>query len=211
MAYDLEVQEQLAEIKAWWAQYGRLLIVGVFGGLLVIGSVYGWRYYRNTQAVSAATLFEQQQRAERASDHKKVRDIAAQIVDHYGSTGYAMLAALSGAKSDFDTGDLAAAKQRLQWVMDNAKDQETVDIARLRLARVLFDEKNYADALKQLEVKPLDSFIGLYADLRGDVLAAQGKRAEARTAYQVAFDKSDAASSLRQILQLKLDATGESK
>lgn len=211
MAYDLEEQEQLAEFKAWWTQYGRLLIVGVLGGLLVIGSVYGWRYYRNTQAVSAATLFEQQQRAERASDHKKVRDIATQIVDHYGATAYAALAALAGAKSDFDTGDLAAAKQRLQWVMDNAKDQETVDIARLRLARVLFDEKNSADALKQLEVKPVDSFIGLYADLKGDVLAAQGKRAEAHAAYQVAFDKSDAASPLRQILQLKLDATGESK
>ncbi len=211
MAYDLEEQEQLAEIKAWWAQYGKLVIVGVIGGLLVIGSVYGWRYYRNTQALSAATLFEQQQRAERASDHKKVRDVAAQIVDHYGGTAYAVLAALAGAKSDFDTGDLATAKLRLQWVMDNAKDQETVDIARLRLARVLFDEKNSADALKQLEVKPVDSFIGLYTDLKGDVLAAQGKRAEARAAYQVAFDKSDAASPLQQILQLKLDATGESK
>ena len=86
-----------------------------------------------------------------------------------------------------------------------------VDIARLRLARVLFDEKNSADALKLLEIKPVDSFIGLYADLKGDVLAAQGKRAEARAAYQVAFDKSDAASPLQQILQLKLDATGESK
>lgn len=211
MAYDLEEQEQLAEIKAWWAQYGRLLIVGVIGGLLVIGSVHGWRYYHNTQAIAAATLFDQQQRAERASDHKKVRDIATQMVDHYGSTGYAVLGALLAAKSDFDTGDLAAAKLRLQWVMDNAKDQETVDIARLRLARILFDEKNSAGALKQLEVKPVDSFIGLYADLKGDVLSAQGKRAEARAAYQVALDKSDTASPLRQILQLKLDATGEAK
>lgn len=211
MAYDLEEQEQLAEIKAWWAQYGKLVIVGVIGVLLVIGGAQGWRYYRDTQAASAASLFEQQQRAERASDHKKVRDIATQLVDNFGSTGYAVLAALAGAKSDFDTGDLTAAKLRLQWVMDNAKDQETIDIARLRLARVLFDEKKSADALKLLEVKPLDSFAGLYADLKGDVLAAQGKRAEARAAYQVAFDKSDAASSLRQILQLKLDATGESK
>lgn len=211
MAYDLEEQEQLAEIKAWWAQYGKLVIVGIIGGVLVIGGMQGWRYYRDTQAASAATLFEQQQRAERASDHKKVRDIAAQIVENYGATAYAVLAALAGAKSDFDTGDLAAAKQRLQWVMANAKDQETGDIARLRLARVLFDEKNTAEALKLLEVKPVDSFTGLYADLKGDVLAAQGKRAEARAAYQVALDKSDAASPLRQILQLKLDAMGEAK
>ncbi len=211
MAYDLEEQEQLAEIKAWWAHYGRLIIVGIIGGVLVIGGTQGWRHYRNTQAVSAAALFEQQQRAERASDHKKVRDIAAQIVENYGSTAYAVLAALASAKSDFDTGDLAAAKQRLQWVMANAKDQETGDIARLRLARVLLDEKNYTDALKLLEAKPVDSFSGLYADLKGDVLAAQGKRSEARIAYQAAFDKSDAASPLQQILQLKLDAMGEVK
>lgn len=211
MAYDLEEQEQLAEMKAWWKQYGKLIIVGVVGGLLVIGGVYGWRYYQNSQALGAANLFEQQQRAERASDHKKVRGIAEQIVNHYGSTAYAALAALAGAKSDFETGDLAAAKQRLQWVMDNAKDQETRDIARLRLARVLFDEKNYAEALKQLNIKPVDSFTGLYADLQGDVLTAQGKRSEAHAAYQVALDKSDAASPLRQILQLKIDATGESK
>jgi len=40
---------------------------------------------------------------------------------------------------------------------------------------------------------------------------ATGKRAEARAAYQLAMDKSDAASPLRQIIQLKLDALGESK
>ena len=34
---------------------------------------------------------------------------------------------------------------------------------------------------------------------------------EARAAYQVALDKSDAASPLRQIIQLKLDAVGETK
>lgn len=211
MAYDLEEQEQLATIKAWWAQYGRLVIVTVVGGLLVVGGIRGWHYYRNSQATSAVALFEQQQRAERASDHKKVRDIATQIVDKYGATAYAPIAALAAAKSAFDTGDLAAAKTRLQWVIDNASEEEARDVARLRLARVLFDEKNMAEALKLLEIKHGDSFNGLYADLKGDVLAAQGKRQEARAAYQLALDKSDAASSMRQIIQLKIDALGDAK
>ncbi len=211
MAYDLEEQEQLATIKGWWAEYGRLVIVTVVGSLLVVGGIRGWHYYRNSQATSAVALFEQQQRAERASDHKKVRDIATQIVDKYGATPYATIAALSAAKSDFDTGDLATAKTRLQWVIDNASEEEARDVARLRLARVLFDEKNMAEALKLLEIKHGDSFNGLYADLKGDVLAAQGKRQEARAAYLLALDKSDAASSMRQIIQLKLDALGDSK
>jgi predicted negative regulator of RcsB-dependent stress response len=211
MAYDLEEQEQLAAIKSWWSQYGKLVMVTVVAALLVVGGIRGWYYYRNTQAASALTLFDQMQRAERASDQKKVRDIAAQIVDKYASTQYATLASLAAAKSNFDTGDLPAAKTQLQWVIDNGKEAEARDVARLRLARVLLDEKNPAEALKLLETKHGDSFAGLYADVKGDALLAGGKRAEARAAYQVALEKSDAASPTRQIVQLKLDALGETK
>ena len=211
MAYDLEEQEQLAAIKSWWSQYGKLAMVTVVAALLVVGGIRGWYYYRNTQAASALTLFDQMQRAERASDQKKVRDIAAQIVDKYASTQYATLASLAAAKSNFDTGDLPAAKTQLQWVIDNGKEAEARDVARLRLARVLLDEKNPAEALKLLETKHGDSFAGLYADVKGDALLAGGKRVEAHAAYQVALEKSDAASPTRQIVQLKLDALGETK
>ena len=211
MAYDLEEQEQLAAIKGWWAQYGRLVVVTVVGAVLVVGGIRGWHYYKTSQSAAAVALFAQLQGAERANDHKKVRDIAAQIVEHYGSTPYAALAALAAAKSDFDTGDLPAAKLRLQWTMDNAKEDETRDLARLRLARLLVDEKKPDEALKLLETAHGATFDGLYADVKGDVLMAQGKRQEARAAYQLALDKSDAASPLRQILQLKLDAVGGGK
>jgi predicted negative regulator of RcsB-dependent stress response len=211
MAYDLEEQEQLSALKAWWQQYGKLVIITVVGAALAIAGVRGWHYYKNQQASSAAVLFDQLLRAESGNDHKKVRDIAAQIVDNYGSTQYATLGALSAARSDFETGDLPAAKKRLQWVIEKAKEEEVRDVARLRLARVLLDEKNPAEALKQLETKHGESFTGLYAELKGDALIASGKPAEARAAYQTAFDKSDAASPSRQILQLKLDALGEAK
>ena len=121
------------------------------------------------------------------------------------------LASLAAAKSNFDTGDLPAAKTQLQWVIDNGKEAEARDVARLRLARVLLDEKNPAEALKLLETKHGDSFAGLYADVKGDALLAGGKRVEAHAAYQVALEKSDAASPTRQIVQLKLDALGETK
>lgn len=211
MAYDLEEQEQLSALKAWWQQYGKLVIVTVVGGALVVAGIRGWHYYKDSQASASGVLFDQLQRAERTADHKKVRDIAAQITDKYGSTQYATLAALSAAKSDFETGDLPAAKKRLQWVVDNAREDEVRDVARLRLARILLDEKNAAEALKLLEAKHGESFAGLYADVKGDALLAAGKKAEARAAYQAAFDKSDAASPARQILQLKLDSLGEAK
>ena len=211
MAYNLEEQEQLDAIKAWWERYGRLVVIAIVGAIVAIGGVQGWRYYRATQATAAAALFDQLQRAERGNDAKKIREISAQIMQNYTSSGYAALAALAAARNDFDTGDLAAAKARLQWVIDNAADQETRDVARLRLARILFDDKKLEEALQQLAVKPVDSFSGLYADLRGDILATQGKKDDARTAYRSALEKSDPASPLQQILQLKLDALGEGK
>jgi len=211
MAYDLQEQEQLDELKAWWRDYGRLVLLGVLLGALVIAAFQGWRYYRHSQSLAAVALYEQLEQAERAGDRKKVRDIAGNIVAQYASTPYAGFAALSAARASFEAGDLAEAKARLTWVIENARRDELRDVARLRLAGVLLDEKGYDEALKLLEAKPAESMTALYADLRGDVLLAQGKHADARNAYQLALDRSEAGSPYRSTLQLKLDSLGESK
>lgn len=211
MALDLEEQEQIAALKAWWKDYGNLVVAGAAACALSLAGWQGWRYYQSSQAIGAATVYEQLERAERAGDRKKVRDIAAQITGKYGSTPYGAFAALSAARASFDTGDLAGAKSQLQWVIDNVKEDEIRDVARLRLAGVLLDEKNAAEALKLVEVKPVESMTGLYADFKGDILLAQGKRAEARNAYQLALDRSEAGSPYRATLQLKLDSLGEAK
>ena len=209
MAYDLEEQEQIATLKSWWNQHGNLVTIVATAALLTIAGIQGWRYYRHHQSVAAVTLYEQMERAERGADYKKVRDIAAQIVDKYGSTPYAIMAALASAKAAFTSGDLAAAKAQLNWVMEHGREAEIKDLARLRLAGVLLDEKKYDEALNLLEGKPVESMTGLYADLKGDILAAQGKIAEARNAYQLALDKSESGSTYRAVIQLKLDALGE--
>src|SRR5262249_61068107 len=118
-------------------------------------------------------------------------------------------AAAGGAKGAFTGGGLAAAKEQLGWTMEGAREEEIKALGRLGPAGVLLDEKKYDEALKLLETKPVESMTGLYADLRGDVLAAQGKNAEARSAYQLALDKSDSGSTYRAVVQLKLDALGD--
>jgi predicted negative regulator of RcsB-dependent stress response len=209
--YDLEEQEQIAEIKAWWKQYGGLVLLVVTAALLTLAGMRGWSYYQTRQGVEAGELYAQLQGAVGANDAKKVQDIAAVITDRYKRTGYAAFAALAAARAAADTGDRAAAKARLQWVVDNGRDDEIKDMARLRLATVLFDDKNYDEALKLLDAKHLDTYTALYADLKGDVLTAQGKLQEARAAYQVALDKSDSRSGYRALVQVKLDALGAAK
>ena len=211
MAYDLQEQEHLEAIKGWWERYGRLVMVVVIACLLMIAAFQGWRYYRHQQSLSAVTLYEQMAQAERVNEHKKVRDIAAQITDKYARTPYAAMAALSAARAGFETGDLATAKAQLQWVIDNAREEEMREVARLRLAGVLLDEKKYDEALALVNGAHSAPFGALYADMRGDILLAQGKRGEARSAYQQALEKSDVKSPYRPMIQAKIDALGEAK
>ena len=211
MAYDLEEQEQIDALKGWWADNGKLVMLGVMACLLTIAGFQGWRYYRAHEIERAATLFMQLEQAERANDNKTVRDIAVQIIDKHARTQYAGMAALAAAKAGVMTGEIEDARKNLQWAVDKAREEEMRDVARLRLAGILLDEKKYDEALNVLSTKPADAYAPLYADLKGDVLAAQGKLAEARASYQAALEKSDAASRYRSIIELKLDALGEAK
>ena len=121
------------------------------------------------------------------------------------------MAALAAAKAGFDMSDLAYAKSQLQWVTANARSDEMKEVAKLRLSGVLLDEKNYAEALSTLDGKPSDAFAALFAERKGDILLAQGKNAEARTAYQAALEKSEQGTQFRRMLELKLDNLGEKK
>jgi predicted negative regulator of RcsB-dependent stress response len=211
MAYDLEEQEQIDALKAWWKEYGNLVVLAALACLLTIAGFQGWRYYKGQQLERSSALFAQLAEAERANDSKKVRDIAVQIVDKHGSTPYAGMAALAAAKAGFTTGEIEDAKKHLRWVVDKAREDEMREVARLRLAGILLDEKKYDEALKVLSAKPVEAYVALNADLKGDILAAQGKPVEARAAYQLALEKSDATSRYRPLIELKLDALGEPK
>ena len=209
--YDLEEQEQIDEIKAWWKQYRSLVLLVVAVAAITVSGIQGWRYHENKQGFEAGELYAQLQAAVSSNEPRKVQDIAAVIADRYARTGYAAYAALAAAKAAFDSGDTATARARLQWVVDNGRDDATRDIARLRLAGVLLDEKQYDDALKLLDTQHMEALSALYADLKGDVLMAQGKVGEARAAYQRALDKSEAKGTYRTLIQIKLDALGAPK
>ena len=209
--YDLQEQEQIDEIKAWWKQYRGLVLLVVAACAVTVSGYQGWQYYKNKQGTEAGELYTQLQAAAAGNDARKVQDIAAVIADKYPRTGYAAYSALAAAKAAFDGGDPATARARLQWVVDNARDDPTRDIARLRLAAVLLDLKQYDDAVKLVDAQHVEPFSALFADLKGDVLVAQGKLPEARAAYQLALDKSEAKSNYRTLIQIKLDALGSAK
>ena len=207
-ALDLQEQEQLAELKAWWARYGNLLLTSLIIIFLTIVGYNGWRYYQRSQALAAAAVFDQLQNAAASGDKAKAREISGVLLSNYGSTSFAPMGALITAKVQFEGGDIQTAKAQLQWVVDNSRDEELKHVARVRLAGVLLDEKRFDEGLKLLEATHPAHFDAVYADRRGDLLLAQGKSAEARGAWQEALAKLDNKTNLRGSVQLKLDLTG---
>jgi len=209
MAYDLEEQEQLASLKAWWNSYGNLTSWVLIAGLAAYSGWTGWNYYQRSQAAQASSLYDELQSAAIAKDNAKVQRAAGDMESRYGSTAYAQMGALAAAKTAFDATDLKAAKAQLQWVAEHG-EPEFKAIAKVRLAGVLLDEKSYDAALAALAGDVAPQFAGAVADRKGDILVAQNKLAEARTAYLAAYQATDSKNPGRQLIQLKLEAIGGS-
>jgi predicted negative regulator of RcsB-dependent stress response len=208
---DLHEQEQVDAVKAWWKENGKWLVAALVlaGGSFI--AVHGWQSWQGRQAQQAATLYASVVQQLGSDDPRRIDDAAQAVVDKFGSTVYAPRAQLLAAQASIQARDDARAKSQLQWVIGQASEEELQNVARLKLASLLLDEKNYGDALKLLDAKHPESFDGLYADLRGDVLLAQGRKDEARAAYKLALDKTDEKDSYRSLIQMKLDAVGGAK
>ncbi|PLZ02733.1 hypothetical protein CY652_09400 [Burkholderia sp. WAC0059] len=208
MSYHDE-QESIESFKAWWGQWGNVSTWVALVVLLALAAWNGWNYWQRHQAAGAAVLYDQVQQAATAGDQALMTRAATDMESRFSSTAYAQMSALAAAKTLYLAGDAAGAKAQLQWDIDHAKDDEFRQIAKLRLASLLLDEKAY-DAGLALLVQPASGpFKGVVADGRGDLLAAAGRRDEARAAYQLALENlPQGSASERQLIQFKLDALG---
>ena len=207
--YDLEEQEQIASLKTWWNMYGNLLTGVVTVACLVVIGWQGWNWYQRGQAAQAAAIYAVLEQAVVARDAQKVKAAAGELAEKFSATAYAALGALQAGKQSFESGDLKTAKAQLVWAAENGKD-EIKDIARLRLAAVLLDEKAYDEALKQLDAGHAAAFAARFQELKGDILGAQGKKVEALAAYKLAQIKSEGKTGVgSELLQQKIDSLGE--
>ncbi|SFM39682.1 tetratricopeptide repeat protein [Variovorax sp. OV329] len=205
---DLEEQEQLDQLKHFWNTYGTLITTVIVVLALAFASWNGWQYWQRSKAAGAAALYDELQRGAEAGDTARVERALADMKDKFGGTAYAQQAGLLAAKALHDKGSVDASRAALTWVAEKASDPGYQAIARLRLAGELMDSKSYDEALKQLAVAVPKEFEALVADRKGDIYLAQGKRDEAKAAYQQAWSGFEAGSDYRRLVEIKLNAVG---
>src|SRR5690554_2400316 len=209
MAYDLEEQEKLDALRAWWDRYGTLCAILIFVVVAAIVGWRGWQWYQGHQASQAMGYFEALEGAARQQGEDAVARIKAAsttLRSEFAESGYTPRGVLLAVQVLQARNDLDGAREQLEWLVKNNSDAALIPLARLRLAGVLLEQKQYDQALAQLSDAPA-SFAGLYADRQGDILAAQGKTDEARAAWEVALKALDG-DPVAQIVQLKIDALG---
>lgn len=217
-AYDLEEQEQISQLKAWWASYGNAVTAVL---LIAAVSVFGWQawtWYQRSQAAQASAILADVQKAVAGHDAKSASGRTGELIEKFPGTTQAALAVLTSAKLQAEADDAKTAKAQLGWAAERAGEPELRDVARLRLANLLLDDKAYEEALKLLEREPVASFAGRFDEMRGDIYAVQGKSSDAKKAYESSIARFDEmAKSMpagmvderqKTILQIKLESLG---
>jgi predicted negative regulator of RcsB-dependent stress response len=205
---DLEEQEQLDQLKHFWAQYGNLITWVLIAVLSAFAAWNAYQYWQRNQATQAAALFDELERVAKGNDTAKLDRVLGDMKDKFASTTYAQQAALLAAKVYFEAGKSDEAKSTLSWVADKSSDTGYQAIARLRMAGILLESKAYDEALKQLANTFPPDFAALVADRRGDVYLAQGKKTEAGAEFLQAYQSLDEGSEYRRLVEVKMAALG---
>lgn len=205
---DLQEQEQLDALKAFWKTWGNLITWVLIAVLGSYAAYNGWRWYEREQGMKAGAMFDELERAVQANDAERAQRVFNDLKQRFAGTAFAQQGGLATARLQLDKNQTDAARQTLAWVADNGAQDELKAVARLRLSGVLLDAKQPDEALKQLAQVQGKAFEALVADRRGDVLMQQGKSEEAKAAYQSAYKGLDERQVLRRLVEAKLTALG---
>ena len=206
--FDLDEQEQLDALQQFWRSYGRIVMAVVLAVVVGFGSTKWWEYQNRTEAQSASATFSKLEAVQTVEDIDLISSLSEEIISEYGDTYYADLARLNLAKTEIDVGNSDGAIKLLRGVVDDSRDSSLVALARLRLAALYVMTEQFDLAMSALDGDADAAMSGLFADIRGDIYAAQDLHDEARGAYQEALSLLQEGNPWADIVQIKIDSLG---
>ena len=200
----LSEKEQIEEIKQWFKENGPWL----FGGVaIVLAGYFGFNQYQAWQDRSgeaAAGIYLDIRQLVADDDRAGADAQLAVLAAEHANSPYLDQARLLIAEDNLIR-DPERAITELEAVVARDGDPGLVDIARLRLARVLAWQERYDEALATLNVPEPGAFAARYAEVRGDIHSAMGNREAAASAYTDALLGAANGSVDSEFIQLKLN------
>ncbi|MCJ8339224.1 MAG: tetratricopeptide repeat protein [Pseudomonadales bacterium] len=209
-------EEQLAAIKSWWKDNGKSLVIMI---AVAVAAVYGFKAWQKQQITANQNASAMYQRmitlavpaadADAEENLATSKHIAKSLKEEYQNSEYAKFASLLMAKIAVNSGDLNAAEQELDWVLNSEPKPLVKAITLIRKAQIDAEQGEYDSALKLLSGVTLEALNVQAGELEGDIYVAKGDTVKARAAYQKALDSKEVGSA-QQILSMKInDLTAE--
>ena len=185
MAYSIEEEQEINQLKDWWKENGKTIIVAF---ILGVGGMFGWRYWQSHQAEQIAQASAQYDAliysAQQDEQAKKAN--IEQFVQANSKTAYAVFALLDEAKKVTEKQDFAAAEANLNQALTQSQDEVLTSIVALRLSAVQFQLGQLDNALTTLNQVKGESFNARKAILTGDIQVAKGDKVAAKNSFEQA-------------------------
>lgn len=196
-------KEQIEEMKAWWAEYGRYIIAGI---VIAVGLLIGFNQYKSSKfeaQVAASVLFEELAEHVSDGDLEEAEAVAEELASNYANTAYAPQSRLAMARLYMDKNRDQDAAEVLEQLVAMRGHGALKHVGRVRLARIYLYQDKAQQVLDLLDGLENEAFGGLYAELRGDAHAALGQVEQAAEAYREALADTTQTVS-RELVQMKL-------
>jgi predicted negative regulator of RcsB-dependent stress response len=198
-------EQQADRARHWLRANGVFIAAGVVLGL---GGLFGWQQWQDYQlgvAGKASIVWEQLRAAVEGERFNEVNETLALLEKDYKRTPYLDQARLLLAQMHMDRNAPDEALAQLKLLTEAGRDPMLRKVAALRTAQVLAYQGQFDEALTALGSSDDTPFAGLYHDLRGDILFAQGQLEDAAAEYELAIETDTVDSIDRAYVQIKLD------
>lgn len=203
---DLSEKEQIEEMRAWWSENGRFVIIGVVLGVAII---FGWNQWRSSieyAQIEASNLFEEVMGAVATGDTDTAEVAANNLFNNYDRTVYPDQTRLALARLYMDKGRDQDAVDVLRQLVVDEEESELQLVGRLRLAKVLLYQNKAAEVIELVEGRTEGGFAARYSEILGDAYAANGDYAAAQTAYLAALAEDQSLQTIdSSLVQLKIN------
>lgn len=198
-------KEQLEEMRAWWSEYGKIVIAGIVIG---IAGFVGYNQYNANQLdaqLAASERYETLVGHVIDGDLDGAEFVADDLVANYADTTYAAQSKLALARLYMDQNRDQDAADTLQELLKMSADDSLQNIGRLRLASVLLYQEKAQEVVDLLEEMDSPAFAALTNEALGDAYAMLGDYTKATEAYNRALtDPSPSPTIDSSLVQMKL-------